>query len=40
MKPPTPEEFYKNMLKIKNMYSIGENQDTEMIHIKFDEYIC
>ena len=40
MKPPTPEEFYEHMLKIKNMYSIGENQDTEMLHIKFDEYIC
>lgn len=40
MKPPTPEEFYKNMLAIKNMYSIGESQDTEMIHIEFDEYIC
>lgn len=28
------------MLKIKSMYSVGKSQDTEMLHIKFDEYIC
>lgn len=40
MKPPTPEEFYKNMLAIKNKYTVGKSQNTEMLHIKFDEYIC
>ena len=35
MKPPTPEEFYEEMLKIKN-----EHNDTESVHIYFDEYIC
>ena len=40
MKPPTPEEFYKNMLAIKNKYTVGKSQDIEMLHIKFDEYIC
>ena len=35
MKPPTPEEFYENMLAIK------ESTDSpEMVHIYFDEYIC
>ena len=28
------------MLAIKNKYTIGKSQDTEMLHIKFDEYIC
>jgi ribosomal protein S8 len=28
------------MLAIKNKYTVGKSQDTEMIHIKFDEYIC
>ena len=35
MKPPTPEEFYEEMLAIKNEYS-----SPERVHIKFDEYIC
>lgn len=36
MKPPTPEEFYKEMLSIKNKYK----NNPEMVHIYFDEYIC
>ena len=35
MKPPTPEEFYEEMLRIKN-----EHSNPEDVHIFFDEYIC
>lgn len=35
MKPPTPEEFYEEMLAIKEF-----DDNSEMVHINFDEYIC
>lgn len=35
MKPPTPEEFYEEMLRIKN-----EHNCPESVHIYFDKYIC
>ena len=35
MKPPTPEEFYEEMLAIKEF-----DDNPEMVHINFDEYIC
>ena len=35
MKPPTPEEFYKNMLAIKEF-----DDNPERVHINFDKYIC
>ena len=34
MKPPTPEEFYEEMLAIKEF-----DDNPEMVHINFDEYI-
>ena len=36
MKPPTPEEFYENMLAIKEFF----DDNPESVHINFDEYIC
>lgn len=35
MKPPTPEEFYEKMLAIKEF-----DDNPEIVHINFDEYIC
>ncbi len=35
MKPPTPEEFYEEMLRIKNKHN-----NPESVHFYFDEYIC
>ena len=35
MKPPTPEEFYEEMLAIKDL---GDD-DPEMTHIYYDKYI-
>ena len=36
MKPPIPEEFYEEMLRIKNKH----NDNPEDVHIFFDKYIC